>query len=176
MHGSLASVQLNVLVSHYLERIANLVGRWNTTFPAEKAPDPHERSDCQIEGALAGAAVFDAIGEETEQLPRNYDGVHGRFAVDAAPLTRRLVIREQIIEALNFVKCGASTELDPKSNRYEGWRLPRVLVDIHFQMETERAIQHEPQRTSHSLRDDARLQEPRHPGHTVWREERHRAR
>lgn len=25
---------------------------------------------------------------------------------------------------------GAPTELDPKSNRYEGWRLPRVLVDI----------------------------------------------
>jgi uncharacterized protein (DUF362 family) len=25
---------------------------------------------------------------------------------------------------------GAPVELDPKSNRYEGWRLPRVLVDI----------------------------------------------
>jgi uncharacterized protein (DUF362 family) len=25
---------------------------------------------------------------------------------------------------------GAPTELDPQSNRYEGWRLPRVLVDI----------------------------------------------
>jgi len=25
---------------------------------------------------------------------------------------------------------GAPAELDPKSNRYEGWRLPRVLVDI----------------------------------------------
>jgi uncharacterized protein (DUF362 family) len=25
---------------------------------------------------------------------------------------------------------GVPTELDPKSNRYEGWRLPRVLVDI----------------------------------------------
>jgi uncharacterized protein (DUF362 family) len=25
---------------------------------------------------------------------------------------------------------GAPTEIDPKSNRYEGWRLPRVLVDI----------------------------------------------
>jgi len=25
---------------------------------------------------------------------------------------------------------GAPTELDPRSNRYEGWRLPRVLVDI----------------------------------------------
>ena len=25
---------------------------------------------------------------------------------------------------------GAPAELDPKSNRYEGWRLPRILVDI----------------------------------------------
>ena len=26
---------------------------------------------------------------------------------------------------------GAPQELDPKSNRYEGWRLPRILVDIN---------------------------------------------
>jgi uncharacterized protein (DUF362 family) len=28
------------------------------------------------------------------------------------------------------VPSGAPAELDPKSNRYEGWRLPRILVDI----------------------------------------------
>src|SRR5215471_15094428 len=56
MHGSLASVQMNVLVSHQLERPSDLFSRWNATARAEKSPCAHERTDCQIESAFTGAA------------------------------------------------------------------------------------------------------------------------
>jgi uncharacterized protein (DUF362 family) len=39
--------------------------------------------------------------------------------------------REQVFHyGYKQAPSGAPTELDPKSTRYEGWRLPRVLVDI----------------------------------------------
>jgi len=39
--------------------------------------------------------------------------------------------REQVFHyGYKQAPAGAPVELDPKSNRYEGWRLPRVLVDI----------------------------------------------
>ena len=39
--------------------------------------------------------------------------------------------REQVFHyGYKQAPSGAPVELDPKSNRYEGWRLPRILVDI----------------------------------------------
>ncbi len=74
------------------------------TLSAEKAPGAHERADGQIEGAFARAAVLDAIGQETEQLRRDFDRTRGRLAIDTAPLARGPVIREQRVQAVGFLK------------------------------------------------------------------------
>ena len=67
---------------------------------AGKAPGAHEGADGQIKGALARAAVLDAIGQEAEQLRRDCDRPPGRLAIDTAPLACRPVIREQRVQAV----------------------------------------------------------------------------
>ncbi len=64
VHRSVPCVQFNVLISDDFECVVELVGRWNVMSSAEKSPGAHERTDGDIESAFAGAAVFEAIGEE----------------------------------------------------------------------------------------------------------------
>src|SRR5271165_5650683 len=103
-HGSLPCVQLHVPVSHEFECLTDLVGRWNLTGSAGKAPGAHERADSQIKGAFALAAILDAIGQEKEQLRRDGDRMRGRFTIDTTPLAGGLVIREQRVQTVDFHK------------------------------------------------------------------------
>ena len=103
-HGPLACVELHMVVSHQCERLADPLGRWNMTVSAEKAPGAHERADGHIEAALARAAVLNAIGQETEQLRRDLDRMGCRLAIDTAPLALGLIVREQHVQAVGFVK------------------------------------------------------------------------
>ena len=68
VHSPLLCVQLYVVGSNHFEPRANLVGRWNLSISAEKAPGAHERGNGHVECAFTGAAVLDAIGQELERL------------------------------------------------------------------------------------------------------------
>ena len=72
--------------------------------PFIKAPNPHQRSDRNIERALALPAVVQTGFQQPEQLRGYPDGPGGRVAVDQAPFAVWLIVRKQLVETPDFIE------------------------------------------------------------------------
>ena len=97
-------IEPHVAVADASESGAHLRGARQTSLSLVEAPGLHQRADGDVERAVALPAVLQTTREQREQLVRHPHGATTGLTVHRAPLAGRLVVGEQLVEAMDFPK------------------------------------------------------------------------
>ncbi len=97
-------------------------GSGDLAVVVEEAPGAQKAADGDVEGAVGDFAVAQGGLKEGEGFGVGGDGVRGGFAVDARELARRLVVAEQIVDAVHLFEGGVEGGL-------AGWLIRGVKED-----------------------------------------------
>jgi len=111
--GPGSRVESHMPVADTRQRIGHVCRPGQRTLALVKSPDLHQRSHRDVERAIALPAVGQAVREELEQLRRHSHWSYAGSPVHFAPFAVRLVIRQQSVEAMEFVEGGVGGLLHP---------------------------------------------------------------